>query len=121
MNEYLSDEYINPAHPPTSPALDIGGGVWTSWTAPWSRPTDETPIVWHWCNRSVIIAERDKLIATGEVDNHLPEWFAPQWVPAGVRGHTLISSRPLHVEPSVFWKYCCGLHGWIRGDKWVSV
>lgn len=42
------------------------------------------------------------------------------WRPAGVSAHTLISIEPLHLEASVYWPDCCGMHGFIRDGRWVS-
>lgn len=112
------DEWLNPEHPPADPALDLGSGVWASWAAPWSKPSDVRPIIWHWCTRSVFIAKHEA--NDPSEDRRMLEWYDPQWVPAGVNGHDFISREPLHVEPSLLWSDCCGLHGWIRGGKWVS-
>ena len=34
-------------------------------------------------------------------------------------GHQIISTNPLHIEPSIL---CddCGLHGWVRNGLWVT-
>lgn len=42
------------------------------------------------------------------------------WNPTGVAKHDLISVDPLHIEASVYWPACCGLHGWIRDGKWID-
>jgi hypothetical protein len=42
------------------------------------------------------------------------------WGPTGVAAHDLISISPLHIEASVYWPACCGLHGWIRDGQWVD-
>ena len=57
--------------------------------------------VWHWCTR--------------ELYNGVPGW-----APGGVGRHTLVSREPLHLEPSVFWRECCGKHGWIRDGQWAD-
>ena len=43
------------------------------------------------------------------------------WRPSGVGAHDLVSSAPLHIEPSLYWPACCGMHGFIRDGKWISV
>lgn len=43
------------------------------------------------------------------------------WQPAGIAKHDLISIEPLHIEPSLFWPSCCGMHGFIRDGHWVGV
>lgn len=43
------------------------------------------------------------------------------WQLAGVGLHDLISVDPLHIEASVFWPECCGMHGFIREGKWIDV
>lgn len=42
------------------------------------------------------------------------------WKPTGVAAHTLHAVEPLHIEASVYWPSCCGLHGWIRDGRWVD-
>lgn len=42
------------------------------------------------------------------------------WQPTGVAAHDLISVDPLHIEASVYWPACCGMHGWIRDGKWID-
>jgi hypothetical protein len=82
-------------------AVPLGSDIY--W-APWDTdPTDDDAggpvgsiLVWHWCP------------ATG---------VTGRWMAADVRGHTLVSSEPLHLEPSLLWN-CCGKHGWIRGGAW---
>lgn len=42
------------------------------------------------------------------------------WGPTGVAAHDLIAVDPLHIEASVYWPACCGMHGWIRDGKWID-
>jgi hypothetical protein len=42
------------------------------------------------------------------------------WKPTGVNAHTFHAADPLHIEASVYWPSCCGLHGWIRDGKWAD-
>lgn len=83
-------------------------------TAGMARLTDEiyygwlgretNPIFWHWCAALADVpAERT---VTGP------------WVGASTSAHTLVSREPLHLEPSLQWN-CCGLHGFVRGGKWI--
>jgi len=76
-------------------------------------PTIEDLLVWHYCDRSVWLKdpEKDPQAARSM------EGFTP----AGVGLHELISVEPLHLEPSLYWPTCCGMHGFIREGKWVSV
>ncbi len=67
--------------------------------------------VWHWCDH--------QLWAGREGYDAHPEDYT-FWVPGGVAAHTVVSTEPLHLEPSVYWPDCCGMHGWIRGGRWVS-
>ena len=67
-------------------------------------------LVWHWCDYSVWRADPTKNPA------YIPE---SQWVPSGCGAHDLVAVEPLHLEPSVYWPDCCGLHGWIRNGQWV--
>ena len=70
-------------------------------------------LVWHDCDHSV-------MLANPEVTH--PETIRPfiGWHPTGVGAHDLITADPLHIEASVYWPSCCGMHGWIRGGAWVS-
>lgn len=42
------------------------------------------------------------------------------WQATGVGAHDLISVDPLHIEASVYWPSCCGIHGYIRDGKWTN-
>jgi hypothetical protein len=63
--------------------------------------------VWHNCDGSLLDPEAGKDYRG--------------WMPSGVGLHTLISIEPLHIEASVYWPACCGLHGFIRNGRWESV
>lgn len=69
--------------------------------------------VWHWCDHHLWAGRT-------HFDAH-PEEYPPRWSPAGVGAHTLVSTDPLHLEPSVYWPDCCGLHGFVRNGVWESV
>lgn len=56
---------------------------------------DDRPTVWHWCEKG------------------------GKWSASRCSLHDLISSEPLHLEPSVLY-VCCGMHGWIRDGRWVE-
>lgn len=114
----MTDGWQDPAHPPTE-ATDLGGGVWVSWSAPWSRTGADglaDPTIWHWCTGSVILKKPPPPASTGE---RIPDYY-PRWALAAVGAHDLIARDPLHLEPSVHWPGCCGLHGWVREGAWVS-
>ncbi|HUX70402.1 MAG TPA: hypothetical protein VMV41_07830 [Cellulomonadaceae bacterium] len=68
--------------------------------------------VWHWCDHH-LWAGRD------HYDEHRDEYIG--WTPAGAGAHDVISLDPLHLEPSVYWPDCCGMHGFIRDGQWVGV
>lgn len=89
----MSGDWSDPAAPPV-PATDLGG-VWVSWATVFN--VGDEPLIWHWCT------------------------FEDRWKGAGVRAHTLLSRDPLHLEPSLLWDACCGLHGFIRGGAWIEV
>lgn len=91
----------------------------------WSRPGNLTEqqadahvqtiddlIVWHDCDKHLWYDDPEK--------NHdlIPDYVG--WHPAGVGKHDLISVDPLHIEASVYWPNCCGMHGFIRDGRWVS-
>lgn len=61
-------------------------------------PNDPNPWFWHWCPAA----------ADGE----------GRWVAQAAPEHTLLSCRPLHLEPSLLWP-CCGTHGFVRDGQWV--
>jgi hypothetical protein len=69
-------------------------------------------LVWHLCdkNRWYMDPEKDQ----SKIEDY------KGWHPAGVNLHTLVSVDPLHLEPSLFWNDCCGMHGWIREGRWYS-
>lgn len=69
-------------------------------------------VIWHWCDHH-LWAGRE------HYDTHREEYYF--WVPTGVGAHQLVSSEPLHLEPSLYWPDCCGLHGFIRTGTWFSV
>ncbi|MGV8973627.1 MAG: hypothetical protein ACOH10_15010 [Rhodoglobus sp.] len=68
--------------------------------------------VWHWCDHH-LWAGRD------HYDAHREE-YPDCWSPGGVGAHDLISTDPLHLEPSVYWPDCCGMHGWVRDGRWTD-
>lgn len=71
----------------------------------------ERVYVWHWCDHH--------LWAGRLAYDAAPDDFR-FWVPSGTAAHTLVSTEPLHLEPSVYWPDCCGLHGFIRSGAWVG-
>lgn len=107
-------DWTNPVHPPVE-AEELGGHVWVSWGT--SLNDGPHPLLWHWCDRSVTIADDRK----NNVTDRQAWWYEPRWVPAGGAGHDLISRDPLHLEPSILWPSCCGKHGFIRDGQWRSV
>lgn len=62
----------------------------------WPQGADK-PRFWHWCTTRSL------------------------WESAGTGGHDLIQREPLHLEPSLHWPECCGLHGWVRQGSWQDV
>lgn len=85
-----------------------------SWTCGLKDDPDHTHVieclwVWHDCDLNL---------------NPVPDHWTHRykgWQPTNVSLHDLISVDPLHIEASVYWTACCGMHGWIREGKWVSV
>ena len=75
--------------------------------------TIEHLMVWHDCDKSVWLKDPEK--------NHDIARQHIGWHPANVGAHDFVSADPLHIEPSIYWPSCCGLHGYIRDGKWVSV
>jgi hypothetical protein len=77
---------------------------WCDWWSGVTRLTDDLyygwpegetkPWFWHWCTARNM------------------------WDGAGTGGHDLIKREPLHLEPSLHWPGCCGLHGWVRQGTW---
>lgn len=65
--------------------------------------------IWHDCDHSLDPAKKAS-----------PD-YPEGWTPAGVGLHDLISIEPLHIEASVYWPNCCGMHGWVRDGKYISV
>lgn len=101
------------SRPPLPDAVRISDDVYASWAIGWAeRATDGGlyPLLWHWCTKSVWLAD----------PNRNPAHCQPSWAAAGCRAHTLVSSDPLHLEPSVYWPDCCGMHGFIRDGRWIG-
>lgn len=61
-----------------------------------AAPDDPNPWWWHWC----------------------PAIEGGRWVCAAAPEHTLVSTDPIHMEPSLLWP-CCGTHGWVHGGQWI--
>lgn len=92
-----------------------------SWSKPAGAPEDapktiDDLIVWHDCDHNLWLNDdprnddRDKTM----VAEH------NGWHPTGVGHHDLITVAPLHIEASVYWPDCCGMHGWIRDGRWIA-
>lgn len=69
--------------------------------------------VWHNCTMELAI-EKSK-------GDHIYPYGSIGWKPARPALHILITQEPLHIETSVHWPECCGMHGWIRDGKYTSV
>ena len=80
--------------------------------------TDEHTIdclwIWHDCDMSVAVDP-------ATVKDMSKVELVQGWKPTGVAKHELLSIEPLHLEPSVYWPACCGMHGFIRDGKWEDV
>jgi hypothetical protein len=92
----------------SSPPSEWAGATDAGHDIYWSRITDEdasifqpdhhgSVIVWHWCTSG----------ASG------------RWAASGTRLHTVVSLDPVQLEPSLLFS-CCGVHGFLRGGKWVD-
>lgn len=68
--------------------------------------------IWHDCTMEL---DPERAARAVRVDD------AIGWCPTGVGLHTLIEIDPLHIEASVYWPACCGLHGFIRNGAWQGV
>lgn len=99
-------EATTPDEPLPEKYIRIGDKVAYSWDS------DEHLTVWHWCDHHLWAGR------AGYDADPTRYWY---WTPAGVGGHTLVSREPLHLEPSLYWPDCCGMHGFIRDGKWISV
>ena len=89
----------------------LGEKVAYSWTCNVEEEHDhiiECLWIWHDCDLNL-----------RPVDPHWTSRYTG-WKPAGVTAHDLISVEPLHIEASVYWSGCCGMHGWIRDGEWVD-
>lgn len=84
-----------------------------SWTCYDSSPHDhliECLWIWHDCSMELDPMRSD----SQQTDEYIG------WAPTGVAKHDLISVDPLHIEASVYWPACCGMHGWIRNGQWID-
>jgi hypothetical protein len=97
---------------PGPQTVDLGHGVRYEWKrcevvghAPGEPHTIHCLWVWHDCQQ--ILG---------------PDTVAPGlrkgWSATGVGLHDLIAVEPLHIEASVYWPACCGMHGFIRNGSW---
>lgn len=93
----------------------LGEDVAYQWRCDHSSPGEHTIRclwVWHWCDHHLWVGREGYDANPGEY---------VRWMPTGVGAHDLISVDPLHIEASVYWPDCCGMHGFIRGGQWASV
>ena len=96
--------------PDELPLGSVRLGPKVAWT---KDPASERVLfVWHWCDHHLWAGR-------GHYDSHKDEYIG--WFPAGVGAHDLVSLDPLHLEPSVYWPDCCGMHGFIHGGAWIDV
>lgn len=58
-------------------------------------PGEAKPWVYHWCTTRQV------------------------WSGSHTGNHDLVTRDPLHLEPSLYWPNCCGLHGF--GEAWPLV
>lgn len=87
----------------------LGDKVAYSWTCGAEHDhTIDCLWVWHDCDLNL-----------RPVDPHWTSRYVG-WKPTGVGAHDLISVSPLHIEASVYWPACCGMHGWIRDGRWID-
>ena len=68
--------------------------------------------VWHNCDMNLDPIRKENATNTRD---------AGGWTPTGVAAHDLISSEPLHIEASIYWPGCCGMHGFIRNGTYLAV
>lgn len=68
--------------------------------------------IWHKC---------DMHLDPNSEDLNKRTWLSIGWQPTGVALHDLIQVEPLHIEASVYWPACCGMHGFIRNGIWIGV
>lgn len=93
----MSHDRSNPPSEWLGSAVKISDDIYAAWFTDTEGVEEANPIIWHWC----------------PVLNH--------WEGSGTPLHTLVSREPLHLEASLLFNWCCGLHGFIRDGKWVGV
>ena len=94
----------------------LGDKVAYSWKCPeHDDPNHQHVIeclwVWHDCTMELDPVRAENARRTDE---------SIGWGPTGVGTHDLISVDPLHIEASVYWPACCGMHDWIRDGRWID-
>lgn len=94
--------------------IALGDKVAYTWTCGLDSDSNHTHVieclwVWHDCDLNL-----------NPVGEHWTEKYVG-WKPTGVAAHDLISAHPLHIEASIYWPTCCGLHGWIRDGRYIDV
>lgn len=103
------DEWNDPTRPPVEAATDHGSNVWS--TMAWTWDAVPRLLLWHFCDHNLWLLK----------EGRDPALVGPsRWAPGGVGAHQLVSEKPLHLEPSVYWSDCCGMHGWVRNGLWTS-
>ena len=91
----------------------LGDRVAYSWTCNIENHQHRIECLWVWHDCTMELDPDRGKIATRSYESI-------GWGPTGVAAHDLISVDPLHIEASVYWPACCGLHGWIRDGKWID-
>lgn len=97
------------------------GNVAYAWRANSAEPkTIDDLLVFHDCDHNVMLGNATAAIAAGEERNIESIEAFIGWSMTGAGAHDLIAVDPLHIEASVYWPECCGIHGFIRDGRWVS-
>ena len=86
-----------------------------SFTCHYKEPHEHTVEciwVWHYCDMNI---HPERVETAKRIDDVIG------WKPGGISAHTLHSLDPFHIEPSIYWPDCCGMHGYIREGRYLSV
>lgn len=96
---------------PVPDATKIHPDLCFSYVIGWGGDAHQQLAIWHWCTRAKWLADPSRD----------PLHCQPQWMVSGVAQHELVSLDPLHLEPSLYWPDCCGMHGFLRAGRWQAV
>lgn len=106
-------QFTDPSTPPPG-MTSLGPGVAYGYGDPrFPEEPADTLYVWHFCDHHLWPAGPEEIAEYYGASSY--------WTPGSVALHQVVSAEPLHLEPSLYWPGCCGMHGFVREGRWLSV